>query len=195
MQLYLRKYSKHVHTLRLRGNKRDKITMRGLTPSLQLQNLQLEGLLLGLQPIASPSASFRGVLGDAALTATLTQLQLSSCELLDGSRGLAAALSQLPSLQHLSVSSLCVPGGETVIGNFMKFQTVVFERLQRLTFLELAGGMGLLSPDEASPALQPLQALTKLVELRLGWMQTPDRQLTAEMFSGMEHLSWLEVSR
>lgn len=49
-----------------------------------------------------PGGGFRGLLGPAA-TRSLKQLRLTKCNLLDGQAGLAAALAQLPTLEHLSV--------------------------------------------------------------------------------------------
>ena len=48
-----------------------------------------------------------------------------------------------------------------------------------------------MGPDEASPALQPLQALTRLVDLRIEYLNDV---VTSSVLSGMQHLTRLELS-
>jgi hypothetical protein len=149
---------------------------------VQLASLQLERLGLQLQP----GIGAQGVLGAAATVAAIKQLQLHDCELLDDGADevVAAALSQLPAgLEHLSISNL-KNGGVPV-----DFPAGVLHQMQDLTYLEL-GCSGVAGPDEASPALQPLQALTRLVDLRFCWL---DEVVTCSMLSGMQHLTRLEL--
>jgi hypothetical protein len=139
------------------------------------------------------------VLGSAASIAALTQLRLTDCDLLDElSSGALAALSVLPfGLQHLSIRRIFHKGCSVRA----PFPAGVLPRLQQLTYLELAGmhlldppmakalglppvfffgteGEGQEGEGEAGEgegeevgALQPLQALTRLVELRLDVLQ------------------------
>jgi hypothetical protein len=77
-----------------------------------------------------------------------------------------------------------------------RVQLQTLGQMQQLTHLELAS----ITPQrtgEASPALQPLQALTGLVDLRLnlpwprGWGTLP--LVSDSMLSGMQHLTRLEL--
>lgn len=100
-----------------------------------------------------PCNGFPGVLGGAEAVA-LKQLRLCGCVLDYDREPLAAALSQLRAgLQHLSLSHLYIFG--------FRFPANV---LQQLTCLEF---VGLFSDLDNSPALQPLQELTLLADLRL----------------------------
>ena len=63
--------------------------------------------------------------------------------------------------------------------------------LQHLTYLELLGA-DIEGPDAASLALQPLQALTRLVELCLVGLE--GGVVTVSMLSGMTNLTHLEVA-
>jgi hypothetical protein len=102
-----------------------------------------------------PGDGFQGVLGAADRAAGLKQLRLSSCTLINGDEGLAAALDKLTAgLEHLSIEGLSSNEARTC------FPTAVLERLQQLTYLELAG-VRVQRPDQATPTLQPLQALTR----------------------------------
>jgi hypothetical protein len=76
--------------------------------------------------------------------------------------------------------------------------TAVLQRLQQLTYLELAmvklKGLDGVSVID-NPVLQPLQALTRLVDLQLTRiLQAPNGRNSAEMLSGMQHLTRLELS-
>ena len=127
------------------------------------------------------------MLGAAAGVAALKQLELNHCELLDlppSDQVLTAALSELPAgLEHLSIS-FSNKGRARV-----RFPTAVLQQLQQLTYLFL-GDMELLSPDEASPALQPLQALTRLVDVRLLYCSAT---ITASMLPGACNLTHLHI--
>jgi hypothetical protein len=195
--------------------------------SLQLEWFHLQ-LLPGTPRQVSnpllPQPSFQGVLGDAASVAALTQLRLADCDLLDElSSGGLAALSVLPTrLEHLSISRI-------YSGSFKAhFPAGVLPRLQQLTYLELAD-MYLLHPPMAeslglpplfffgmegngeegegegikaweTAALQPLQALTRLVELQLDNLQfdrgedTSHCRITASIIPSSSHLKRLVLS-
>jgi hypothetical protein len=73
-----------------------RVSLHQLPDHLQLSSLVLSHLQLQLQP----GARFQGVVRPGL---PVKQLQLSHCLLLDGPEGLAAALSLLPGLQHLSI--------------------------------------------------------------------------------------------
>jgi hypothetical protein len=130
------------------------------------------------------------VLGAAATVAALKRLQLDSCNVLDSeaAAALAAALSQLPAgLEHLSITSVKVDM------HWLDFPTGVLQRLQHLTYLEL-GYHDIVGPDEASPALQQLQALTLLAGLKLTGLEEEAEEavlpakVTSSMLSGMQQL-------
>jgi hypothetical protein len=82
------------------------------------------------------------------------------------------------------------PGGRSLV----RFPTGVLQQLQQLTYLELAE-VGLQGPDDTSPYLQPLTALTRLADLRLAHLWLADlypfheQRVTAGMLSGMCHLT------
>jgi hypothetical protein len=68
----------------------------------------------------------------------------------------------------------------------------LLQQLSHLTYLELVN-MTPQGPDAASPALQPLQALTRLADLRFGDLYPLRQDVTAGMLSGMCHLTRLLV--
>jgi hypothetical protein len=184
MLLYLKKHGEHVDSIDLRGDYG--AVLRELPPSMQLSSLQLEMLRLQLQR----GAGFHGVLGAAATVAALKKLRLRSCELHSGGWEaadgvLTAALSVLPAgLQHLSISNL------TCDSPPLRLPTTVLQQLQQLTCLELAN-VELQGPDEASSALQPLQALTRLADLRLAGNAAVS--ITANMLSGTHHMTRMQL--
>jgi hypothetical protein len=102
MQLYLQKYGQHVRSISLRGAAADDddiptFTICQLPPDLpKLSSLQFDNLKLQMQPGSGSEAVVRAGL-------PLKQLDLNHCVLLDGEEGLAAALSLLPELEHLSI--------------------------------------------------------------------------------------------
>lgn len=127
-----------------------------LPPSLQLTSMHFSWCGVQLQP----GKGSQGVLGGAAGLAALKHFGLQGCGLLDGSadEALSTALSQLPAgLEHLGMDCTQVEGGLPTAG---------LQRLQQLTYLSLKG-FGLQGPDAATPVLQPLKDLTRLVDLRL----------------------------
>jgi hypothetical protein len=155
---------------------------------VKLRSLQLDRVQVQLQP----GGGFQGVLGAAAALTALTQLQLTSCDLLDDAAAepLAAALSQLPAgMQHLGIRIIRRRRRDEQL----QFPTAVLQQqLQHLTYLELAG-VDLQGPNEETPALQPLQALTRLVDLRL----SPAHgrvDFTASMLSDTHNLTRLDLS-
>jgi hypothetical protein len=195
--LYLSKHGQHVECVHLKGQVDSTVSLRQLPHNLQLGSLQIDWLNVQLQP----GDGFEGVLGAAARAAALRQLRLNSCKLPYGNdgaaEGLAAALSLLPAgLEHLSVRGLV-----TISGGNVEFSTAMLQLLQQLTYLELAD-MRLLGPDPQQPALQPLQALTRLVDLRLtsvftsGSVEEPGSavNVTASMLTGMHNLTCLHLS-
>jgi hypothetical protein len=196
--LYLGKHGSMVDRLDLRGKGDVPACLHQLPSNMQPSSLQLDRLRLQMQP----GNGFQGVLGAAAGLAALKQLRLNSCFLLDDNPypGLSEALPQLPTgLEHLSLCSLysnhqCAP-----------FSTTVLQPLQQLTYLEI-DGIALHGPGKASPVLQPMQALTRLADLRVdvwhyNWainyyslfMQPRDHSITASMLSGANYLTRLEL--
>jgi hypothetical protein len=195
--LYLSKHGQHVECVSLKGQVDGTVSLRQLPHDLQLGSLQIDWLNVQLQP----GGGFEGMLGAAASAAALRQLRLSSCKLPYGNdgaaEGLAAALSLLPAgLEHLSVGGLVTISGENV-----EFSTAVLQLLQQLTYLELAD-MRLLGPDQEQPALQPLKALTRLIDLRLTSVGTFGSveelgsavNVTVSMLTGMHNLTCLRLS-
>jgi hypothetical protein len=91
-------------------------------------------------------------------------------------------------LEHLSISNVSFHGQPVGV------PTAMLQQMQQPTYLELAS-ISAEGPDRASPALQPLQALTRLVDLRLDNRgKGGDRPLVTEsMLSGMQHLTRLEL--
>ena len=132
-------------------------------------------MYLGLQ--LQPGSGFQGVLQPRV---PLTRLQLYGCMLLDGAEGLSAALALLPGLQYLSICATCWGWDKLVL------LTDALTALQQLTYLELADAT-LQGPDEVTPALQPLQSLTRLIDLRLA--PGRDADINSSMLSAMQHLT------
>jgi hypothetical protein len=73
-----------------------------------------------------------------------------------------------------------------------QFPTDVLQQLQQLTHLELACVEQLASDGDSLP-LQPLQALTRLVHLRLQGAERDNIMVTANMLSGAHLITQLEV--
>jgi hypothetical protein len=174
--LYMGKHGHHVHEMILEGAEQT-VFFDQLPAKLRLNSLQLEGLCLG----------FRAVLDAVRITA-LKQLRLCDCKLLNAS-SVAAALPELPAgLEHLSISKITASGNQWV-----GVSTAVLAKLQQLTYLELAE-TGVTCPSKLGPGLQPLQALTRLVDLRLGALVPGDGTVPASMLSETQHLTRLELS-
>jgi hypothetical protein len=171
-------------------------SLRELPPSLQINSMHFDSMQLQLVGSAD---GVQGVLG--AASPSLKQLQLHKCMLLGRGQSLAAALSLLPELQHLSIDSVLFSDKAYHVSR----QTVCLEaealqQLRQLTFLELAGIK--LQHSAAQPngrTLQPLQALTRLVDVRLRPSEQHPRQphdysITASMLSGLLLLTHLELT-
>jgi hypothetical protein len=187
---YLGEHCSHVISIELRGDE-DRpwaVEIHQLPPNLRLTSLRLQGAAVQLQPWNG----FQGLLGAAAQVAGLKQLRLKDCTLLDstGNDALAAALSPLARLEHLSISDR---------QRSMQLPTAVFWQLQHLTYLELAyiGLYDRASASIGSLAMQALHALTRLVDLRLADVQADDGRatITASMLSVTCHLTRLMLTR
>ena len=189
--LYLGKAGRSIDSITLQGRERFKrafaVRLRQLPPGLELTSLQLDGFHLQLQL----GDGCMGVLGAAAPAASLTRLVLWHCELLDSgdaTQVLAAAFAQLPAgLEHLSINSINSNDGKLV-----QFPTGALQRFDHLTYLQMSG-MRVKGPDEASPALQPLEALTRLVELQIKLAGDVDDQVTPSMLAAAHHLTRLQL--
>jgi hypothetical protein len=174
---YLSNYGQNVSSLQLGfcgHNQHERITLREL-PNNKLQglsSLSCSNIHLQLQP----GGGFQGVLEGAA---PIEQLRFKECRLLDGDKGLTAALLLLTELQHLSLV-------ENRAGNsgYLGIPCCT-QQMQQLTYLELVGVTQL--PND----LQHLQGLTRLQDLRLECLDAHIVQ--ANMLSGMQHLSRFEV--
>jgi hypothetical protein len=203
--LYLGRHGQHVDNVDLRGvtprsdlsvHERVTVSLRQLHPNLQLNSLHLAHMHLQLQP----GDGFQGVLGAAAPLAALKQLSISYCELLDAEEGraFAAALSLLPTgLEHISLKS--------VYPKYWELPSRMVQSLQQLTYLELAH----IHPKASArntPALEPLEGLTRLQNLRLadvedapcdGYNIFDDNEdfatLTTDMLSASQHLTRLQL--
>jgi hypothetical protein len=169
------------------------ITLRQLPRSLPLRALSLRNVRL------RPGHAFKGMLG--AAVADLQALLVQDCCLPDWptAQALAAALWQLPALETLSIRGLSVDCCDSDcdsddIGGDFEFPTAAFLQMQQLTSLHLAG-IGCEGPgDDKGPDLQPLQTLTRLSVLKLGEWDATDSSITANMLSGMQYLTHLEVT-
>ena len=179
VMLYLEKHGQHVSHLHMNGNDRFTGSIRRLPTNLHLSSLQLDWMCLQLFPRSGLKHRFPGVLGSAGV-AGLRRLRFSECELIDDAAGLAAALSKVAgTLEHLMISN-------TYFDRSMQpFPTAVLRQLQKLTYLELVA-----FKNHGGPSLQSLQALTALVELRLGKWE----QISASSVSHKPFLTQLSVS-
>mgnify|MGYP001807073973 CR=1 FL=1 len=192
--LYLSKHGQHVDSTQMEGPEGRTVALRALPYNVQLGSLQLSRVRVQLPP----KHGLEGVLGPAARVAGLKQLRLDSCDLpyIHVTDNLAAALSLLPAgLEHLSIRRLVTMGGWGV-----PFPMGMLQQLQQLTYFELAD-MWLKGPDQEQQALQPLQALTRLADLRLVGLKarsTVEREYTdkifASMLSGTHNLTCLVLS-
>jgi hypothetical protein len=170
---YLSKYGHQVDLMDLACSRFDRISLCQLPDHLHLSSLKLAHLDLQLQPGS-------GVQGLVRPGVPLKQLQLHDCDLLDGAKGLAAALTLLPRLQHFSfrITKWTLSSGNS-------FPMDSLSALQQLTYLEIAVA------EVRKPSLQPLQALTRLVDLRLSLAGAV--ALDSSMVAGAKHLTRLEL--
>jgi hypothetical protein len=181
VMLYLSKQGLYVDSIDLSTIDMFHGTVSLLPSNLQLASLTLAGLQLQLQP----RDGFQGIVQPGM---PLKQLRLKFCTLLDGDEGLTAALSLLPELQHFSIHiqhmGLCHRSD-------YRIPTDVLAGLQQLTYLELVG-VKVKGSDPEAPALQPLQALTALADLRLSLREPA--VIDSSLLAGMEDLTRLELS-
>jgi hypothetical protein len=180
---YVDKHSRYVDSIHVRSFW--SVILHQLPSNLQLSSLQLQGVRLQLLPGDDGS---QGVLGAAAAVAALKTLRLRDCRLTDGEKWIAAALSPFCAvLQHLSIRNVSFHGLPVV------FHTGVLQQMQQLTHLELAS-ISAAGTERRRPALQDLQSLTRLVDLRLDRPgEGGDRpKVTANMLSGMQNLTRLD---
>jgi hypothetical protein len=176
--LYLTKHSCHVDSLRIRDMFGRTLSLH-LPPNLQLSSLQLGDCQLELQPGYGP----QGVLGFTALKKLELKCRLSDVE---PAEALAAALSQLPDLDHLSIRFGVIGMQQVPLGMLLP--------LQQLTYLELVD-ISDLADEPTGHALQPLQALTRLSDLRLSWSWLAAVvPVTASVLSGTQHLTRLHCT-
>ena len=173
--LYLTNHGQHVSSISiLLMPSGPTISMRQLPPNLRkLATLQLRGVHVQLQP----GDGFAGVLHAGM---PLKQLQFDTCRLLDGEEGLAAALSLLPSLQHLSTGPLLHLDS---VHN-VRLPSNFAQLLPQLTYLDLTACGRFQNCDS-------LHGLTNLQDLRLRLL--PTASISASTFYGSEQLTRLEL--
>jgi hypothetical protein len=189
--IFLSKHGRHVRNISLRGRYETTVIQLQLHSNLQLISLQIDNACVQLYPTGMP--------GIAGFT-DLKKLRLQECNLLGDPFSLngivAVAMWQLPAeLEHLSLDCCSPP----YYREHLEFPAHAFRRLQQLTYLKF----GCVIVFEASPALQSLEVLTKLVDLRLEFIHGPGpsgesstccpETVTASMMSGMRHLTHLEL--
>jgi hypothetical protein len=184
--LYVSKYGQRTDSINLAGTNKDvTYILRQLPHNLQLSQLKFDRFCLQL----GPGHGFRGVLG-ASMATAIKQLQLIDCWLHDSTDGLAAALSQLTSLEHLIVARKINDQGI-----YTCISTTVLQQLQRLTYLELVEvnlhGADHDPFDKDEPAADFLQPLTRLVGLRLA---VAGLDITASNLSSACHLTRLGLT-
>jgi hypothetical protein len=196
--LYLSKHSHNVNSIELAGPEAASMqldrkthqlqlhapSLQQLPPNLQLGSLQLERLCLQLQP----GAGFQGVLGGLAVAA-LKELSIKGCKVVDDHYSLTEAFEQLPtSLEQLSIDTVCASTSRSLPTTFL-------QQLQQLTYLEIAG-VSVHGRGKGSHAWQPLQDLTRLVDLRIncanGKMSGAEL-VTTSMLASMQRLTRLEL--
>ena len=176
---YLGKHGQHVNSMTVRGDWDTSalatVRLRQLPTCLHLTSLRLKGqLCVQLQQ----GHGFQGVLRHGL---PLKQLRFGiGCTLLDAKGGLAAALHELPVLQHLKVTL------------DPELAASVLPELQHLTYLDLYCSTIINSFSYGGTFLQLLQALTCLVDLQVsGWHY---QQYTRNMLSGLCSLTRLALA-
>jgi hypothetical protein len=187
---YLNKHHQHIDSVQLKS----RAVLSALPINLQLRSLQLDWVGLQVQP----GDGFHDVLGAAGIA--LKQLRLNECTLV-GDVG-ADVLSHLPAgLEHLSISELRLSATPVYRDTqHLVFQTGMLQTLQQLTHLQLAL-IKLQGPGQVANALQPLQALTGLVDLRLAgmWRHLDDTDspliATTSLLSSMPLLTRLDLDK
>jgi hypothetical protein len=161
----------------------ESVVLWQLPASMQLHSLKLSNIVLNCW--RQGDEGFQGVL---AAGAPLKRLQLSECLLPDTCDAtLTAALAELPALEHLSIHDFRMldHDGPAWFG----FHTDALDNMQQLTYLELSDVP--LVPEEPN-----LQALTRLVDLRLHVLADPSHEesVPKDMLSGVSSLTRLELS-
>jgi hypothetical protein len=220
---YLESYGQHVSSITLEGaddyaqddsaeEDEEKKYTQLHTTLVQLPHHKLQGLsslscrLLHLQ--LQPGGGFLGVL--AALS-PLTQLQLDQCTLLDWEEGPAAALAQLPMLQHLDIyfsmsrsrGFLCLPSSTLPpqltylnLAGVHTFNAGALSGLQLLKHLFVEGvppgGTTVFEPDALAGKTQ-LQHLVVLA-CRIAGGSAGHMQLLAHL-QIMQQLTHLDMGR
>jgi hypothetical protein len=185
--MYLWRHGQHIGSINLRTDGTT-LTLRWLPKLMQLSSLQLGHMTVQLH--------LRDGWGLTVGPPPLKQLCLSNCKLLDTAEEFAAALVQLPTLEHLSVQGAsCTVKDSNAVQGLVPTHTLasVLQQLQHLTHLQL-DDLGMF-PSPAQIDLQQLQALTQLADLRLGrWPWGSDAYtITATMLSGAHQLTRLET--
>ena len=176
--LYMTNHGQHVSSIDIDG-------LRGAVLLQELPHTKLQGLsslnLSRLYLQLQQRHNNLGVLGHGQpdLQLHLTQLQLHSCKLADEYQ-LAAALLQLPKLQHLSL----VWDDDAALDG--SFSSSALQGLQQLTYLELTVRM--LDPGLG---LESLKDLTSLQDLRLHCQKT--YCVLARVVSDLQQLTHLKV--
>ena len=175
------KHGQFVHSVDLAGAAFGRVSLRQLPLNLKLDSLRLTNLDVQLQL----GSGFEGVVASGV---PLKQLQLSCCTLLDGAEGLTAALALLPGLQRLTIDK--PKTDRKGVRGLASFSIGAVSWLQQLTYLELAGDIT--TSDQGGYMLQPLQALTAVVDLRLA--PSVPATVDSSMLSGMQDLTRLELA-
>jgi hypothetical protein len=148
---------------------------------LQLDSLTLTEFDVPAAAIFSKGKILQGVVQPGL---NLKQLRLKHCRLLEGMPGLAAALSLLPELQHLSIATHWNSTQD------FGFAADVLTGLQHLTYFELSSKLQ--DTDYESPPLQSLTSLAQLADLRLD-LKAP-AAVDGSMLAEMQLLTRLEVT-
>jgi hypothetical protein len=160
-----------------------------LPHNLPLASLELSALEVQLRPQG-------GWVGMLRPGVPLKKLRLTHCTLLDGAAGLAAALSLLSGLEHLSIETDCDMACNKEAGAFPPSVLSAVEQLQQLTYLKLDCCVEGASSQEGS-TLQPLGSLTRLLQLHLAVRVTEDSPTLAyvddSVLSSLQHLTCLEL--
>ena len=157
------------------------VTLHELPHGMQgLSSITLERVHLHLQP----GSGFHGVVRPGT---PVELLRLDRCRLVDGEEGLAAALSLLPGLQHLSCDCINSIGSDSFA---FRFPVDALQDLQQLTYLELQGG-----ELQGQDGMQHLEGLTNLQDLRLcpSPYSSNGCTITASVLSGAHHMTRLEL--
>jgi hypothetical protein len=206
--LYLWRHGQKVDSITFQGDEdwNDEVKLCQLPQVAQLSSLCLKWMKVQLHP-------GKGCLGVLAGAPPLKQLRLTNCELIDDEQGLAAALMQLPQLEHLSLEETsCSPSRSSSFRGKVLMSSraptlwsprlgSALQHLQQLTYLELVKIQMQDPPEdqdpgEGQPRLQHLQMLTKLADLRITAYEVDEQDvITAIMLAGARHLTRLQLSR